>query len=190
MAKQQKHTVRIIAGDYRSRLLEVVDRDGLRPTGNRMRETLFNWLQPFLYGARCLDLFAGSGALGLEALSRGAHAVSFNEKDREAFQVLRKNVEHICKEKDRFQLVNSDAAQFLSKNREEFSVIFLDPPFGMPELLMQSVELINTMPIYQSVKHLVIERSIQIPTIQLDGFVLHREMKTKESTLSLFVRAV
>ncbi|GAA5101995.1 16S rRNA (guanine(966)-N(2))-methyltransferase RsmD [Wohlfahrtiimonas larvae] len=189
MAKQQKHTVRIIAGDYRSRLLEVVDRDGLRPTGNRMRETLFNWLQPFLYGACCLDLFAGSGALGLEALSRGAKAVAFNERDREAFQVLRKNVENICKEKDRFQLMNSDAIHYLSTNTEEFTLMFLDPPFGMPELLTQSVELINTMPIYQSVKYLVIERSIQIPTIQLDGFVLHREMKTKESNLSLFVRA-
>lgn len=189
MAKQQKHTVRIIAGDYRTRLLEIVDRDGLRPTGNRMRETLFNWLQPFLYGSCCLDLFAGSGALGLETLSRGAKAVTFNEKDREAFQVLRKNVENICKEQDRFQLMNSDAVQFLAKNTEEFSMIFLDPPFGMPELLMKSVELINTMPIYQSVKYLVVERSIQVPAIQLDGFVVHREMKTKESNLSLLIRA-
>lgn len=189
MAKQQTHTIRIIAGDYRSRLLTVVDREGLRPTSNRMRETLFNWLQPFLYGARCLDLFAGSGALGLEALSRNVQFVMFNEKDREAFQVLRKNVENLCQERDRYQLMSGDATQFLLNNTEEFSMIFLDPPFGMPELLTKSVELINTMPIYQSVQCLVIERSIQMPVIQLDGFVIHREMKTKESNLSLYVRA-
>lgn len=187
---KHKNTIRIISGDYRTRLLEVMDRDGLRPTGNRMRETLFNWLQPFLYGARCLDLFAGSGALGLESLSRGAQAVTFIEKDREAFQMLRKNVESICNEKDRFQLVNKDAVQFLEKNTAEFSVIFLDPPFGVAELLAQSIELINTMPIYQSVKYLVVERSIQMPAIQLEGFAIHREMKTKESNLSLFVRVL
>jgi len=135
-----------------------------------------------------LDLFAGSGALGLEALSRGAKSAIFIEKDRTAFQVLRTNVEDICKEKDRFQLMNSDAIQFLAKNTEEFSLIFLDPPFGIPELLTQSVKLINTMLIYQSVKYLVIERSIQMPAFQLDGFVIHRELKTKESNLSLFVR--
>lgn len=185
---KHKNTIRIISGDYRTRLLEVVDRDGLRPTGNRMRETLFNWLQPFLYGSRCLDVFAGSGALGLEALSRGAQTTTFIEKDREAFQILRTNVENICKEKDRFQLINQDAMHFLAKNTEEFSLIFIDPPFGMTELLNQSIELINTMPIYQSVKYLVVERSIKMPAIQLDGFTIHREMKTKESNLSLFIR--
>lgn len=190
MAKAQKHTIRIIAGDYRSRLLEVVDRDGLRPTGNRMRETLFNWLQPFLYGSRCLDLFAGSGALGLEALSRGAKFSTFVERDREAFQVVRNNVENICKERDRFQLVNSDALQFLSKNNDEFSLIFLDPPFGSPELLEKSVELINTLPIYQSVQYVVLERSIHAPVVTLEGFHLHKEMKTKESNLTLFVRTL
>lgn len=188
MAKQQKHTIRIISGDYRTRLLEVIDRDGLRPTGNRMRETLFNWLQPFLYGAHCLDLFAGSGALGLESLSRGASSVTFIEKDREAFQVLRKNVESICKDKDRFQLMNSNAMQFLSKNTEEFSVIFLDPPFGMPELLMDAVTLINQTAIYQSVQCIVVEQANAVPAIILDGFKLHREMKTKESSLSLYLR--
>lgn len=185
---KHKNTIRIISGDYRTRLLEVVDRDGLRPTGNRMRETLFNWLQPFLYGSHCLDLFAGSGALGLEALSRGAKSTIFVEKDRAAFQVLRTNVESICKEKDRFQLMNNDAIQFLAKNTEEFSLIFLDPPFGVPELLTQSIDLINSIPIYQNVKYLVIERSIQMSAIQLDGYVIHRELKTKESNLSLFVR--
>lgn len=188
MTKQQKHTIRIIAGSYRTRVLEVVNREGLRPTGNRMRETLFNWLQPYLYGATCLDVFAGSGALGLESLSRGAQSVTFVEKDREAFQVLRKNIENICNEPQRFQLVPRDALEFLAKNTDEFSLIFLDPPFGESELLMRSVELIHSMSIYQSVKYLVIERSIHAPVIQLDGFVVHREMKTKESNLSLFIR--
>lgn len=187
--KQNKHTIRIIAGEHRTRLLEVVDREGLRPTGNRMRETLFNWLQPMLPGAHCLDLFAGSGALGLEALSRGAASVTFIEKDREAYQVLRRNVDSICKDTTKYQLVNGNALQHLQKaNEQSFSMIFIDPPFGMPELLQNVIELLNSENISQSVKCIAVERSLQEKPIILNGFQVYREMKTKESNLTLFIR--
>lgn len=185
---KEKHTIKIIGGDYRTRLLEVVDRDGLRPTSSRMRETLFNWLQPFLYGAKCLDLFAGSGALGLEAISRGASSVTFIEKDRAAFQVLQNNIQSICKDSEKYQLVNSDALGFLAKNTHEFSLVFIDPPFGIDHLLADAVCLIGENNIYESVRYLVVEKAIKQSIGSIEGFHIHREMKTKESHLLLLMR--
>lgn len=185
---KNKHTIRIIGGDYRSRLVEVIDREGLRPTSSRMRETLFNWLQSYLYGAKCLDLFSGSGALGLEALSRGAAFVTFIERDREAFQILRNNVETICKDKEKYQLVHADALSFLEKNQQGYSLVFIDPPFAMDQLLTSVLNQITTNEVYGSVKYLVIEKSVQQSLGGLQGFHLHRDMKTKESHLLLLVR--
>lgn len=185
---KNKHTIKIIGGDYRSRLLEVIDREGLRPTSSRMRETLFNWLQSYLYGAKCLDLFSGSGALGLESLSRGAALVTFVERDREAFQVLTNNVSTICKDKEKYQLINTDALSFLGKNQQQYSLVFIDPPFGMDQLLSDVIDCITTSAVYESVKYLVIEKSIQQACGSLNGFHIHRDMKTKESHLLLLIR--
>lgn len=90
--KNAGSSIRIIAGDWRGRKLPVAEVDGLRPTGDRVRETLFNWLQLDIRDARCLDLFAGTGALGLEALSRGASEVVFTELDTKAQQQLQANL--------------------------------------------------------------------------------------------------
>ena len=84
--------VRIIGGEHKGRRLNFPDAPGLRPTADRVRETLFNWLQPMLAGARCMDLFAGSGALGIEALSRGAAAVTFVDSSRSALRHLKRNL--------------------------------------------------------------------------------------------------
>lgn len=188
--KPSKNSIRIISGEHRSRVLDVVDREGLRPTSNRMRETLFNWIQPLLIGGHCLDLFAGSGALGIESLSRGAHTVTFIEKDREAFLVLRKNIESIYKDVTRYQLHNSDALAYLAKTNESFTAIFLDPPFGHPELLTKATATINDREAFQSVKFIVIEHAIHDSIPQLTGFQLHREMKTKESKLSVWIKEI
>ena len=91
--KSQAGRLRIVAGNWRSRLLDIADVDGLRPTGERIRETLFNWLAPTIEGSFCLDLFAGTGALGLEALSRGASGVMFVEKSTAAAKQLGANIE-------------------------------------------------------------------------------------------------
>jgi 16S rRNA (guanine966-N2)-methyltransferase len=124
--------IRIIAGDYRGRRLEVADRPGLRPTPDRVRETLFNWLGQRLDGLSCLDLFSGSGALGFEAASRGAARVVMVENDRAAFQALKTALAAIGAKQ--VELVFGDAFDFLGNSREEFDVVFLDPPFGQNAL--------------------------------------------------------
>ncbi len=121
--------VRIIAGLWRGRRLPVADVAGLRPSGDRVRETLFNWLQPRLPGARCLDLFAGTGALGFEAVSRGAAHATLIERDPRALAALRKAVE-VLDAGDRIEIVAADALQWLSRTEARYDLIFVDPPFG------------------------------------------------------------
>jgi 16S rRNA (guanine966-N2)-methyltransferase len=122
-----KGEIRIIAGEYRGRRIKVPTRPGLRPTPDRVRETLFNWLGQWLDGRACLDLFAGSGALGFEAASRGAAHVVMVESDRTAFSGL-----VAAKEMLRAQSVEpvmSDALAYLERPGPRFDVVFLDPPF-------------------------------------------------------------
>ncbi|NCF13920.1 MAG: 16S rRNA (guanine(966)-N(2))-methyltransferase RsmD [Gammaproteobacteria bacterium] len=121
--------LRIVAGNWRSRLLDIADVEGLRPTSERIRETLFNWLTPHLHGARCLDLYAGTGALGLEALSRGAASAVFVERDPVAERQLRKNIELLGAENA--EIIPSGALEFLrSAAPTPFDIIFLDPPYA------------------------------------------------------------
>ena len=127
MAKRRGNQLRIIGGEWRGRKLSFPDVEGLRPTTDRVRETLFNWLQPVIHGARCLDLFAGSGAVGLEALSRGAAAVSFIDSDRQAVLSLRENLTLLKDE--RGNVIQTDALSFLRGEPQPFDIIFLDPPF-------------------------------------------------------------
>ncbi|HXH03868.1 MAG TPA: 16S rRNA (guanine(966)-N(2))-methyltransferase RsmD [Candidatus Competibacteraceae bacterium] len=122
--------VRIIAGRWRGRRLPFPDVAGLRPTPDRVRETLFNWLAPVIQGARCLDLFAGSGALGLEALSRDAAEVLFVERDPRAAAQLRANLERLGVPPQRWRLYTGDALALLHQPAEPFDIVFLDPPFG------------------------------------------------------------
>jgi len=122
--------VRIIGGRHRGRRLHFRPGPGLRPTPDRVRETLFNWLQGEIHGARCLDLFAGSGALGLEALSRGAAYVLAIESNRRAAQSLRDNVERIG-EAATVEVRGADALRLLKVAPEwPFDVVFVDPPFA------------------------------------------------------------
>jgi len=121
--------LRIVAGNWRSRLLDIADVEGLRPTSERIRETLFNWLTPHLNGARCLDLYAGTGALGLEALSRGAASAVFVERDPVAERQLRKNIELLGAENA--EIIPSGALEFLrSAAPTPFDIVFLDPPYA------------------------------------------------------------
>jgi len=120
--------LRIVGGEWRGRRLSVPEAEGLRPTADRVRETLFNWLQADLPGARVLDLFAGSGALGLEALSRGAGEVVFVERSRRVAGVLRANLGLLGAE-GRARLVTGDARGFLAGTPSAFDLVFLDPPF-------------------------------------------------------------
>lgn len=120
--------VRIIGGEWRSRVLSFPDADGLRPTADRVRETVFNWLGQTLEGKTCLDLFAGSGALGFEALSRHARHVTLVEKNSRVHAALKENAAKLGAEN--FALVSADGLPWLKQDDGVYDVIFLDPPFA------------------------------------------------------------
>jgi 16S rRNA (guanine966-N2)-methyltransferase len=124
-----KNQIRIIGGEWRSRQLTFNDIPGLRPTPNRIRETLYNWLQHDIPGSRCLDLYAGSGALGFEAASRGAKVVVQVEQDANACRSLHENAVKL--KANQIQIIQSDVFRYLSGNAEPFDIVFLDPPFGL-----------------------------------------------------------
>ncbi len=127
----KSNQVRIIGGEWRSRRISFPDHEGLRPSADRVRETLFNWLGQDLGGKRCLDLFAGSGALGFEALSRGAASVVMVEKSRRVCEALRRNAELLGVKNLRLHC--ADALEFAAASaadaKARFDVVFLDPPF-------------------------------------------------------------
>jgi len=123
-----RNRVRIIGGSHRGRKLTFPDQPGLRPTPDRVRETLFNWLQPIITGARCLDLFAGSGALGLEAASRGAARVLLLDSAAAVVRQLRQNVQRLGL--SQVQVEQGEALRRLTGSAEPFDIVFLDPPYA------------------------------------------------------------
>jgi 16S rRNA (guanine966-N2)-methyltransferase len=130
--RSRRGTVRIIGGQWRGRRLPLPEGCDVRPTADRVRETLFNWLAPIIEGARCLDLFAGTGALGIEALSRHAGEVWFVERDPAAGRQLQASLDRLESSRDR--VVIGDALQFLTGAPKLFDVVFLDPPFEASDL--------------------------------------------------------
>jgi 16S rRNA (guanine(966)-N(2))-methyltransferase RsmD len=120
--------IRITGGEWRSRLVQVPDAPGLRPTPDSVRETLFNWLGQDLSGLACLDLFAGSGILGFEAASRGADYVALVEHSRPAFTALKKHADGFAC--PRMELFCCDALKFVPSSGRRFDLVFLDPPYG------------------------------------------------------------
>lgn len=119
--------VRIIGGEWRSRILTFPEQEGLRPTPDRVRETLFNWLGQYLNGKTCLDLFAGSGALGFEAASRGAQRVTLIEQSAKVVAALHDNAAKL--NADRVSIERAEGLRWLGANAGVYDVIFLDPPF-------------------------------------------------------------
>ena len=180
--------LRIVAGNWRSRLLDIADVEGLRPTAERIRETLFNWLAPHIHGARCLDLFAGTGALGLEALSRGARSVVFVERSTVAAKQLRKNIEILvgtgsvggALAPNEFaaeaaptgpptvaRVIQGDALEYLRRPAEDaFDIVFLDPPFA-DDRLTETCRLLAQGNLLAAGAHvyLEMERSQQEPLL-------------------------
>lgn len=136
MAEKKSNTVRINAGEWRSRLIKFPDAAGLRPTPERVRQTLFNWLGQDLTGYQCLDLFAGTGVMGFEALSRGAKSVVMVEKSTPAYKALVDNKQLLKAEAA--TVLNQDALQFIGGTAQQFNLIFLDPPYQqqwLPKIL-------------------------------------------------------
>ncbi len=139
--KKQTNQLRIIAGQWGGRKVDFPDLLGLRPTSDRIRETLFNWLQADMIGARCLDLFAGSGALGIEALSRGAGDVVMVDNTQAAISKIKQNLTMLKDENG--QALRSDALVYVVRDDiEPFDIVFLDPPFTSG-LLEKSIEVLS-----------------------------------------------
>lgn len=145
-AHTESGSVRIIGGKWRSRIIRFDDAEGLRPTTDRIRETVFNWLQPYIHQSRCLDLFAGSGVLGFETLSRGARELVFIEQNKKTSNSLRDNINRL--QAENVTVYNQDALAWLQSAQSEqhcnerFDLVFLDPPFHAG-LLTESCMLLN-----------------------------------------------
>jgi 16S rRNA (guanine966-N2)-methyltransferase len=178
--------VRIVGGRWRGTKLRVLDRPGLRPSSDRVRETLFNWLMPMLPGAHVLDLFAGTGALGLEALSRGAASAVLVEHDREAAACLRETAARL-QGGDAAQIVQADAMAWLHAQPEaSFDLAFVDPPF---DANLWGGVLPVLAPRLREDGWLYVEGPATDDAPPPEGWRLHREGRTREVRYALYRRA-
>ncbi|MDG4812572.1 16S rRNA (guanine(966)-N(2))-methyltransferase RsmD [Hydrogenovibrio sp. 3SP14C1] len=185
-SNQAGGSLRIIGGDFRGRKLPVMNAEGLRPTSDRVRETLFNWLQFDISGAECLDVFAGSGALGLEALSRGAKSVCFLELNKESAQQIQQNLDTL--KIPGSKVIQTDSLQWLQQTPSKpFDVIFLDPPFHQG-LMQPVVDLLfqkHCVKNDQAWLYLEQEKALEWPKLP-NGWCCHREKTTSEVKYGLF----
>lgn len=182
--------IRIIGGRWRGRKLAVADLPGLRPTTDRVKETVFNWLQFELQQARVLDAFAGTGSLGLEALSRGAEQVTFIEKSPQAAKQLQQNLA-VLQAQANSQVILADANQALShlpvqSEQDAFDVIFLDPPFGQ-NLLQPCLQLIHDRQLSKPGSFIYIETEKGLDYAIPPHWTLHREKQAGQVLSRLYI---
>ncbi len=188
--KRAKVQVRIISGKWRGRKLNVSGGPDLRPTPGRTRETLFNWLRAELPGSHCLDLFAGSGVLGLEALSQGAASVTWVERDRLTSQSLAAAMQQLQIGPPN-QLVQAEALAFLGRPQPgpAWEIVFLDPPYRQPQLLEAALQ--RTLQILPRVRYLYVEGPSEAA---IEGLAaahncgVHRRTRSGDSYAGLLTR--
>ena len=173
--------VRIIGGHYRRRLLDFPDGAGLRPTPDRVRETLFNWLGQDLPDWTCVDLFAGSGALGFEAASRGAARVVMLERDPKAIGALEKN--RAALGASQVDVLRTDALAWLAHNRETFDLVFVDPPFDSG---LAGTVLAGLAAHLKSGGRAYVEQGAEV--IAPPGFIIHRSGRAGRSHFALLIK--
>jgi 16S rRNA (guanine966-N2)-methyltransferase len=194
MAKARKQQakssgqLRVIAGVHRGRKLPVLDLQGLRPTTDRQKETLFNWLMMDVNGSVCLDLFAGAGSLGIEALSRGARQTLFVEKNKAAASNIQQNLVLLKYENSQAKVFHNDAFTVLSGelSNSVFDIVFIDPPFNA-SLVQRSIDMINEhitlaqgAKIYVECEHTA--ANFSVPT----HWSLIKQSKSQQSCAQLF----
>ncbi len=176
---QQAQKVRIIGGRWRSRRIAFADIPGLRPTQDRIRETLFNWLQPCLSQAKCLDLFAGSGVLGFEALSRGADYVCFVDQHPQVITDLKTNAHALNVDPQQYSIVRAAfPKQIPILPVHPFDIIFLDPPFG-EGLLPLCIEWLSKSHYCRAGTWIYIERELDSRINLPIHWRTHRHQQTK-----------
>ena len=180
--------LRIIGGEWRGRKLAFQGAVGLRPTADRVRETLFNWLTPVLQSARCLDLFAGSGALGLEALSRGASSCDFVELDNQSATCIAEQLTLLQCERGQVHCTTAD--RWLEcGNHKPFDIVFLDPPFGKG-MLPGICALLEQRQLLAADAYIYLEAGAREAAPEVpSNWAPHREKRAGEVSYRLFVRA-
>jgi len=195
-APGRSNSVRIIAGQWRGRRVHFPDAQGLRPTADRVRETLFNWLQGKLEAEDCLDLFAGSGACGFEALSRGARAVVFVDAAMQVTRNIRQELDKLEADPAKAQVVTATAQQWLSQaahKPQRYGVVFLDPPFA-DDLLVSSCAALESSAVLKPHAWIYLESGAPLPAFASDaGFPanwqLHRHGRAGSVYYGLYERS-
>lgn len=187
---QPTSALRIISGEWRGRKIPFAAVPGLRPTPDRVRETLFNWLQPYIAGATCLDLFSGSGALGLEALSRGAESVTFVDQDSAVVRQLRENLQHLkCQ---RGEVIQASALQWLEARNtdmeQRYDIVFMDPPFRK-DLAAPCCALLESRNLLREDALVYVETESELPFLTVpELWSSHREKTAGQVSYRLFMR--
>ncbi|UZE96560.1 16S rRNA (guanine(966)-N(2))-methyltransferase RsmD [Alkalimarinus alittae] len=180
-------TLRIIGGQWRSRRLSFSAIEGLRPTTDRVRETLFNWVSPIIPGARCLDLFTGSGALGLEALSREASSVTFIDQSPVATRSLKQNLQLL--QATNADVLTTDAVKWLKNTTPDtpYNIVFVDPPFRCG-LVYDCLEQLKSKPFVTTGAYIYIEIEKEAARPQTPThWRLHREKEAGQVRYMLFI---
>ena len=194
--KKPTSKVRIIGGFWRSRLIQVADQPGLRPTTDRVRETLFNWLGQNLEGLVCLDMFAGTGALGFEAVSRGAKHVVLIESSPVAHQMLATNLRGLLPtpQGSEVEVVRAQALSWIKQHPAlKFDIVFVDPPFAEEKLLKDALFAANEAVISSKTAVIYVECASELSDDvlleHLPGWQINRQMIAGAAKATLFYRA-
>jgi len=181
---KNKNHIKIMGGRWKGRKLTFADHPDLRPTLSRTKETLFNWLRPHIMGAKCIDLFAGSGSLGFEALSQGASEVTIIESDRKTFELLEENSNKL---NAGVELHYGDAIDFLNRTNESYDIAFLDPPYSMPDLIDSAIQQITQKKMITNFLYIEMMDSERLLTIaEKNSLVLTKSSRNGNALGALF----
>ncbi|CAD83303.1 N6-adenine-specific methylase [Candidatus Blochmanniella floridana] len=182
--------IRIIAGKWKGRKILVSNQVELRPTLSRIRETLFDWLNPIISGTVCLDCFAGSGALGLESLSRGAQKVTFIDRNLICISVLDQVIQSL--HEYNVKIIHADCCQWLQYSNDSYDIIFLDPPFRDYMVLFKVIFLLEKYNHFKEKSWIYLEVSKSVNIISSDkipsSWILYRKIITKTIFCCLYLR--
>lgn len=185
--KAANRTLRVIGGDWRRRAIEFPAVQAIRPTPDRVRETLFNWLQGELFGARCLEPFAGSGILSFEALSRGAAHCTIIDQSRQALTSIETNLQLLGADAERFHTINTDGYLWLHSQAQQqqspFDIVFLDPPFKDERL---QATILSCLQLISAEGYLYVESPQAIPAA--DEYDIYRQKRAGAVHYALLTR--
>ena len=180
------NTIRVIAGKYKNRRLKFPSIDGLRPTSDQLKETIFNWLTPYIHSSTCIDAFAGSGSLGIESLSRGANKAIFYELNAKATHQIKENLQLL--EITNYEVHKKDCIKALSSIRIEHSdlIIFLDPPFNkdLANPCLQAITS-NSNILSDTIVYIETEKAAEL---DLTGFDILKEKNTSTISVKLITK--